>query len=65
MRVIDKEMVWVCAVVAVIGALGIVAFGLVFLGKTIEMCNTTVLAATYCSLCGVLWGLLLIFNLGK
>lgn len=65
MKVMDKELILICALMAVVGALGIVALILVFFGRTIDACNPTILAASYCGLCGILWGVLLIFNLEK
>lgn len=65
MRAIDKEMILICAMMAIVGALGIVAVVLVFAGRTIESCNAAVLAGAFCGLSGLLWGILLVFNLEK
>lgn len=65
MKIIDKEMILICAMMAIVGALGIVASVLVFAGKTIETCNTTILAASFCGLSGLIWGVLLIYNLER
>lgn len=65
MKTIDKEMIGICGLIALIAALGVVSGVLVFTGTTIETCNHTFLAASYCSLSGIIWGILLIFNIQK
>lgn len=63
MKSIDKELVGLCALIALIAALGVIAVVLVFTGMRVEACSPTVLATAYCSLSGLFWGTLLIFNL--
>ena len=65
MKSVDNELVGLCGLIALVAALGVVAVVLVFTGMRIETCSHTVLAASYCSLSGIFWGTLLIFNLGE
>lgn len=62
MRRIDMETVMLCALVAVIGAFGVVAGIAAFAGIKFQECNSAVLAGSGCTLGGLIWGILLIFN---
>lgn len=64
-KTIDKETIFICALMAIAGALGIVVGILAFLGWTIENCDGALLASFIFGVSGILWGILLIFNLGK
>lgn len=62
MKRIDMETILLCAVMAVAGAFGIVAGGAAFAGVRFGECNAALLAGGGCTLWGILWGVLLIFN---
>lgn len=62
MRRIDMETVMLCALIAVIGAFGLVAGGAAFAGISFQECNSAVLVGSGCTLGGLFWGILLIFN---
>lgn len=62
MRRIDMETVVLCALIAVIGAFGLVAGVAAFAGIRFQECNSGILAGSGCTLGGVLWGILLIIN---
>ncbi len=62
MKRVDMETVALCALVAVIGAFGIVAGTAAFMGIRFQECNAAALAGIGCTLGGILWGTLLIFN---
>lgn len=58
----DMETILLCAIMAVVGAFGIVAGGAAFAGVRFQECNAVLLAGGGCTLGGILWGILLIFN---
>lgn len=62
MKKIDMETILLCAIMAVVGAFGIVAGAAAFAGVRFCECNAALLAGGGCSLGGILWGILLIFN---
>lgn len=62
MKRVDMEMVLLCAVMAIIGAFGIVAGIAAFMGVSFWECNVTLLVGGGCTIGGILWGSLLIFN---
>lgn len=62
MRRVDMETVALCALIAVIGAFGIVAGTAAFMGIRFQECNVAALTGIGCTLGGILWGSLLIFN---
>ena len=62
MRRIDMETVLICAGMAVIGAFGIMAGAAAFAGVRFQECNSALLAGSGCTLGGLFWGILLIFN---
>lgn len=62
MKTLDMETIMVCAVMALAGALGIVAGAAAFAGIRFQECNAAVLIGIGCTLWGVIWGTLLIFN---
>lgn len=62
MRRIDIETVMLCALAAIIGAFGVVAGIAAFAGIRFQECNSAVLAGSGCTLGGIIWGILLIFN---
>lgn len=62
MKTVDMETVLLCALIAVVGAFGIVAGAAAFAGIRFQECNAAVLTGIGCTLGGVLWGILLIFN---
>ena len=59
---IDREMVIVCAVVAMLAALGIVFGVIVFFGWDLQECNSTLLVSGFSVLTGSIWGILLCRN---
>lgn len=59
---IDMEVIMICALMAVVGTLGIVMGTAAFMGIRFQECNGTVVIGTGCTLWGLLWGILLIFN---
>lgn len=59
---IDMEVIMVCAVMAMAGAIGIVIGTAAFMGIHFQECNGTVVIGTGCTLWGLIWGILLIFN---
>ena len=59
---IDMEVIMICAVMAIVGALGIVMGTAAFMGIRFQECTGTVVLGTGCTLWGLLWGILLIFN---
>lgn len=62
MRRVDMETVALCALIAVIGAFGMVAGAAAFMGISFQECNAAALTGIGCTLGGVLWGSLLILN---
>ena len=62
MRKIDVETVIICAVMAMAGAVGLVAGVAAFVGIRFQECDRTVLTGICLILVGILWGILLIFN---
>lgn len=59
---VDMETVLICAVIAIVGAFGAVAGLVTFAGVRFQECNAALLTGGGCTLGGVLWGILLIFN---
>ena len=59
---IDMEVIMICALMAVVGTLGIIMGTAAFIGIRFQECNGTVVFGTGCTLWGILWGILLIFN---
>ncbi len=62
MRRLDMETVVLCALIAVVGAFGIMAGAAAFMGIRFRECNAAALTGIGCTLGGILWGSLLIFN---
>lgn len=62
MKTVDMETVLLCALIAAAGAFGMIAGAAAFVGIRFQECNAAVLVGTGCTLGGVLWGILLIFN---
>ena len=61
-KTIDMEVIMICALMAVVGTLGIVMGTAAFMGIRFQECNGTAVIGTGCTLWGLLWGILLIFN---
>ena len=57
MKTVDMELILLCALMAAIGAFGLVTFGIQF-----QECNAALLTGIVCGLWGILWGSLLIQN---
>lgn len=62
MKHVDMETVALCALIAAVGAFGMVAGAAAFLGIRFQECNAALLTGIGCTLAGILWGSLLIFN---
>lgn len=62
MKTVDMETILLCAVIAVAGALGMMAGAAAFLGIRFQECNAAVLTGIGCTLGGIFWGTLLILN---
>lgn len=62
MNRVDMETVLICALIAVVGAFGAVTGIVAFAGVRFQECNAALVAGGGCTLGGVLWGILLIFN---
>lgn len=62
MRRVDMETVLICAMIAIVGAFGVVTGIAAFAGVRFQECDAAMLAGGGCTLGGVLWGILLIFN---
>ena len=58
MKTVDMELILLCALMAAIGAFGLVT-GVVLL---FQECNAALLTGIVCGLWGILWGSLLIQN---
>ncbi len=58
----DVETILLCAVIAVTGAVGVVAGAAAFLGVSLQECSAALVAGGGCALGGIFWGILLIFN---
>lgn len=61
-RRIDREMIIVCAVVAILSAIGIIFAVVLFLGWDVTECNSTMLVSLFSVLTGSIWGILLCRN---
>lgn len=61
-RRIDREMIIVCAVVAILSAIGIIFAVILFFGWDVTECNSTVLVSLFSVLTGSIWGILLCRN---
>lgn len=59
---VDMETVLICALIAVVGAFGVVTGIVAFMGVRFQECSAVLLAGGGCTLGGVLWGILLIIN---
>lgn len=59
---IDMETIIICAVMAMVGAVGLVAGVAAFIGIQFHECDRKVLTGVCLGLVGILWGILLIFN---
>ena len=62
MRKIDVETIIICAVMAMAGAVGLVAGVAAFIGIQFQECDRSVLTGICLGLVGIFWGILLIFN---
>lgn len=62
MRRLDAETIMICAVMAIAGAVGLVAGVAAFAGIRFQECDGAVLAGICLVLGGIMWGILLIFN---
>lgn len=62
MKTVDMETILLCALIAVVGAFGLLAGAAAFAGIRFQECNAALLAGIGCTLGGVFWGILLIFN---
>ncbi|MBO5070764.1 MAG: hypothetical protein J6C37_10455 [Roseburia sp.] len=62
MRRLDMETIIICAVMAMAGAVGLVAGVAAFAGIQFQECDGAVLTGICLVLGGVMWGILLIFN---
>ena len=58
MKTVDMELILLCALIAAIGAFGLVTGVVLLFGIQFQECN----AAMVCGLWGILWGSLLIQN---
>lgn len=65
MKTVDMETIMVCAIMAAAGAFGIMAGIAAFAGIRFQECNAVVLTGIGCTLWGMIWGVLLIFNSNK
>lgn len=62
MRRVDMETILICALIAVVGAFGIVTGIAAFIGVKFQECNAALLSGGGCMLGGIIWGILLIIN---
>lgn len=62
MKTVDMETVLLCAIIAVAGAVGMLAGTAAFIGIRFRECDAAVLTGAGCTLGGILWGVLLIVN---
>lgn len=62
MRRVDMETVILCAIIAIVGVIGVLAGGAAFAGVRFQDLDAVWLTGAGCTLGGVLWGILLIFN---
>ncbi len=62
MKTVDMELILLCALMAVIGAFGLVTGVVLLLGIRFQECNAALLTGAVCGLWGILWGSLLIQN---
>ena len=62
MKRIDIETILICAVMALVGAVGLVIGVAAFVGIRFQECNGSILIGICVGLVGIIWGILLIFN---
>lgn len=62
MKKLDMETIMICAVMAMIGTIGVLAGGAAFAGISLKDCNLMGIAGIACGIGGVLWGILLIVS---
>lgn len=62
MKTVDMELILLCALIAAIGAFGLVTGVVLLFGIQFQECNAVLLTGIVCGLCGILWGSLLIQN---
>ena len=62
MKRIDMETVVLCAIIAIVGVIGVLAGGAAFAGVRFQDLDAVWLTGSGCTLAGVLWGILLMFN---
>lgn len=59
---LDKETIVVCAIIAMLAALGIVFAVIIFFGWDLTQCDSTLLVSVFSVLAGSIWGILLCRN---
>ena len=62
MKTVDMELILLCALMAAIGAFGLVTGVVLLFGIQFQECNAALLTGIVCGLWGILWGSLLIQN---
>ena len=62
MKTVDMELILLCALIAAIGAFGLVTGVVLLFGIQFQECNAALLTGIVCGLLGILWGSLLIQN---
>lgn len=65
MKAVDMETVLLCGLIAVVAAFGCVVWFAAMTGTQFGDWNGAVLTGIGCSLAGIFWGILLIFNSNK
>lgn len=60
MKTVDMELILLCALIAAIGAFGLVTGVVLLFGIQFQECNAVLLTGIVCGLWGILWGSLLI-----